>query len=219
MKTAWLSLLALGIAGSIATACTISSGDGDGLGGSSGDSGGSTAAGGAGSGGAKGGTTAAGGAAAGGKAAGGAASGGTSSGGAASLEPVVKCDTLTSSGTPAPSCTFDAPDDTVCHKCLSKVASCCDAVKQCYGFGPGLEANQCAYGGPDGSSEFTCFEDCIVGKAKAGGGDYQMADVDFCTDKCATPACGLFVGNATNDLIACMTNECEKECILDPAKP
>jgi len=220
MKTAWLSsLLALGIAGSIATACTISTSDGDGLGGSSGDSGGSTAAGGASSGGAtaKGGTTAAGGTAAGGTAAGGAATGGSATGGAAP-EPVVKCDGVMSSGTPAMTCEFTGEDKTFCHECLTK--SCCDAVQQCYGFGPGTIANQCAYGGPDGGSEFTCFEACLIKKTKAGGGEYQDADVDACADMCATPACGGIVGNATNDLIECMTNpsKCEKDCILDPAK-
>jgi hypothetical protein len=217
MKTAWLSLLAFGIAGSIATACTITTTDGDNLGGSFNDTGGSTAKGGTGAGGttSKGGTTAAGGTAAGGSATGGF----TSSGGAASTDPVVKCDTATvTQGTPQPTCDFAAPDNTFCHECLSKKPACCTAVKQCYGFGPGTVANQCAFGGPDGGSEYACFEGCMVLKTKAGAGEWTAADVDACSAMCVTPGCDAFPGNATNDLIACITTDCEKECLLDPAK-
>lgn len=210
MKKAWLSLLALTIAGSIGTACTITTTDDDTVGGSTGFGGA------AGSGGSNtsGGVTAKGGASSGGTA--GSAAGGASSGGSAgsgtggSSEPQVQCDTETkTAGTPAPSCEFRTEDSTPCHECLAKNPSCCTAVKQCFGTSP---ENQCGYGGPiGGDSEFVCFETCVRAKVIANG-TYSDDDVDTCAASCVTPECGAAVGNATNDLIICMLGDCEAEC-------
>lgn len=208
MKKAWLSLLALTIAGSIGTACTITTTDDDTVGGSTGSggkagsggvatSGGSAAKGGASSGGAAGGG------------AGGAASGGAPVAGAGGApEQVVMCDVDENpTGTPAGSCQFAGQDNTPCHECLSKDADCCAAVKECYGTNPG---NQCAYGGPDGGSEFVCIENCIRQKVLTAG-SYTNEDEDVCINACATPECGL-IGNATNVILGCMHANCEAEC-------
>ncbi|MGC4091454.1 MAG: hypothetical protein QM756_26965 [Polyangiaceae bacterium] len=216
MKTAWLSLFAVGIGCLIAPACTITTSTDDGTGGD--DTGGTTASGGAA---AKGGaaasggtTTAKGGAAASGGAT---ASGGSASmvgsGGSGGSEPVVTCDGATPAGTPATSCVFETADNTFCHECLT--TNCCAAVKTCYGTNP---ANQCAFGGPDGGSEFTCYEACMVSHVKANGGDYSSSDEDVCLGMCATPKCGAVVGDATADIAVCMRDSCEKVCFLDPAK-
>jgi hypothetical protein len=208
MKKAWLSLLALTIAGSIGTACTITTTDDDTVGGSTGfggaaGSGGSNTSGGA---------TAKGGASSGGtagSAAGGASSGGKASGGTGGEpEPVVMCDVDENpTGTPADSCVFVAPDNTPCHECLAKVPECCTAIRECYGKSP---YNQCAYGGPDGGSEYTCIENCIRQKVLSAG-SYTNDDEDVCVNACATPACGL-IGNATSVILGCMHAHCETEC-------
>lgn len=211
MKKAWLSLLALTIAGSIGTACTITTTDDD-------TDGGATGFGGKASGGAatSGGSTAKGGASSGGTAgsgAGGASSGGSAAGGVGGAPDPVMCDVgLEPTGTPAQSCVFDVPDNTPCHECLAKDADCCAAIKECYGTGP---RNQCAYGGPDGGSEFTCIEACIRQKV-LNTGSYSNDDEDVCVNACATPACGL-IGNATNLILGCMHANCETEC-FEPTK-
>lgn len=220
-KTAWLLVFAVA-ACSIPMACTITTSDGGNMGGS--DTGGtSVTTGGASSGGAsKGGATSGGVAATGGASSGGAATGGASTSGGASTATggaaeMVSCDdtSTTPMGTPAGSCEFAPADNTFCHACLT--TQCCAIVKQCFGTGP---LDQCAFGGPDGSSEFQAYEACIVKRAKAAGGAYDP-DVDpfECAAEAGTPSCGGLIGNATSDLIGCMHDHCETECFVDPAKP
>jgi hypothetical protein len=212
MKKAWLSLLALTVAGSIGAACTVTTTTDDG------NEGGASGSGGSGTGGAKtnGGVTSNGGATTGGATATGgvAATGGTSTTGGTGGAAVIGCDEKGKvAGTPATSCQFAAADSTFCHECLT--TSCCGEVKACFGQNPD---NQCAYGGPEGESEFGCYEACLVTKAKANGGDYTEEDQDACIGMCSTPACGVIIGDATLDLIVCMHTECEKVCFEDPAK-
>lgn len=218
MKKAWLTLFVLTIAGSVGTACTITTTDDDTVGGSTGFGGaGSGGRGGTGTGGTSnsGGSTAKGGASSGGTA--GTGSGGVSGGGSGgtggSTEPPVVCDvTADPTGTPATTCQFQAPDNTPCHECLAKIPDACAAIKECYGTNP---RNQCAWGGPDGGSEFICIESCIRQKVLTAG-SYTDADEDACVTNCTTPTCAL-IGNATSELLGYMHANCEAEC-FEPTK-
>jgi hypothetical protein len=224
MKTPWRYLLAFGLVGALtATSCVIKSGPDDGEGGSN------TSTGGKGSGGSStGGTTSTGGS----KATGGMSStGGTSStggskstGGVTStggMANVVGCDGTDFKGTAPTSCTFmDVnlmdPDIGACLTCISKANTCCDKVKDCFRTDPD---NQCGYGGLDGESEFLCYQDCLVTRAKAQGGVYDP-DVDMgeCAEACVTPMCKPQpIGTYTSSLIACMHLKCETECFVTPA--
>lgn len=222
MKTAWRYLLAFGLVGSLtATSCVIKT-DPDGTGGSDNDTGG-RGNGGSSTGGSKatGGSMATGGSSTGGSTAtgGSKSTGGTpATGGTAT---VIGCDGTDFRGEAAMTCTFEDddladPDIGECLKCISKAANCCDDLKDCYATDPN---NQCGFGGPEGESEYICYQTCLVGKAKAGGGLYDPdRDTDACADACATPAClPKPIGSVTNSLIGCMHLNCETECFFDPA--
>jgi len=225
MKTAWLKLSAVGFVFALTgSACKIESGDGEGgTGGGSTTTGGKSSTGGttstggiAGTGGAKatGGTTSTGGS----KATGGT----TSTGGKASTGGVLGCSNNMDQPKSTPTDTCDFPPeslaDPVIGKCLACItSSCCDEVKACYGTDPD---NQCGYGGLEKppETEYICYQDCLVAKGKAKGGQYEPDDQDVCADHCATPACGIPpVGNETLDLITCMHKSCDEPCFLDPA--
>lgn len=204
MKKAWLTLFALTVAGTIGTACTITTSDGDDDGGAS-SFGGSTSSGGSSSGGANasGGVSALGGASAttGGKA-------GTGGSGTGGMADKVVCDVgLNPTGTPAGACEFASEDNTPCHECLAKDPECCAAIKECYGQMP---LNQCAWGGPDEGSEYACIENCIRAKVIQTG-THTEADEDACVANCTTPGCSA-IGSATSVLVGCMLNNCEIEC-------
>lgn len=206
MKKAWLTLFALTVAGTIGTACTITTTDDDTDGGASsfgGSSNGGSSSGGAST---KGGASALGGASAGGKTGtGGSGTGGSATGGSG---PKVVCDVNENpTGKPAGSCEFAGADNTPCHECLAKDAECCAAIKECYGENPD---NQCAWGGPDGESEYACIESCIRAKVIKTG-THTEADEDACVKTCTTPGCN-GIGNATSVLVGCMLNNCEVEC-------
>ena len=65
--------------------------------------------------------------------------------------------------------------------------------------------------------ELVAFESGMVAKAKKGGGSYSSEDEDACANNAATNECGGVSGDATLDLIACLHDNCEAQCIEDPA--
>ena len=103
-----------------------------------------------------------------------------------------------------------------CDKCVR--TKCCTEYSNCYATGPG---NQCGYGGPKDEGEFVCSQGCLVDVFTAHG-SVNNDDKGMCAANCATNPtsmgsqdCGPVLGNATNDLIACVgdtTNGCATEC-------
>jgi hypothetical protein len=97
-----------------------------------------------------------------------------------------------------------------CELCIQ--ANCCEESRVCYGFDPG---NVCGWGGPAngdyaGLSEIDCYVQCArdyVAENLA----YDDYTADVCVPACTTSACGL-IGNATQDLVACLNANCEDDC-------
>jgi hypothetical protein len=102
----------------------------------------------------------------------------------------------------------DASDP--CELCIE--SSCCEESKVCYGYDPG---NVCGWGGPtsgaySGMSEFDCYVLCVRNYVDEFGAYDESAD-DLCVPACTTPGCGL-IGNATQDLVVCLDENCNDEC-------
>ena len=219
MKTAWLSLLACSLVGALAiSACTVKDCskedcEDDSSGGAA-DTGGKTGSGGKP---ATGGTTGSGGKpATGGASSGGASSGGASStggdGGAAGGDDGPMCDA--SLGTPADSCNLDTSSlpaaQAKCVNCLKSKPACCTAMAACYATNPN---NECGYGGPPnnpGETEYLCYQSCVLDAAAMNGGILEDAAEEACVNGCTR--CSL-ISNETNDIIACMKDECAADCM------
>jgi hypothetical protein len=221
MNTSWLRHFATALALSTAfSACVIGDpDDDDGFGDDDGESGEGGSIGGRGGSGGRGGT---GGRAGSGGTTGGGGSGGTATGGLAgdgaggADEPTVECEPGSGpTSTPAANCTFAGPKD-ACLECLS--ANCCSELRNCYGVNP---YNVCAYGGPEGFSEYLCIQACLV-EREVDGPYNPNVDPGECGALCrtiptgGTRACSL-PGNYTVPVVDCMLADCEDACILDPA--
>ena len=107
---------------------------------------------------------------------------------------------------PYPTCEpVEGLEDDPCQLCMQE--SCCEEVKDCYGFSPD---NVCGWGGEDGEGEIFCYQQCIA--------DY-VAENEVCTldgendciAKCVTAECDQ-IGNQTMALSACLWDECPVEC-------
>jgi hypothetical protein len=147
---------------------------------------------------------------------GGSATGGTSNSGgtggtsgASGNAPM--CDPATGEleNTPYPTCAPRSSTDP-CELCIE--ASCCTESKTCYGYNPG---NVCGWGGPTsgtygGLGEIDCYVQCAREYVSATG-YYDDGVATACVPACTTPGCGL-IGNATQDLVVCLENNCETEC-------
>jgi hypothetical protein len=115
--------------------------------------------------------------------------------------------------TPYPNC---APRDptSACEACIQ--ANCCEESKVCFGYDPG---NVCGWGGPTtgdyaGLSEIDCYVLCARAYV-AENLAYDDRTADVCVPACTTSACGL-IGNATQDLVACLNQNCEDACFGQP---
>jgi hypothetical protein len=218
----------------IATACTVSSGDGtdDNDGGSGGfaGKGGTTAKGGTtGSAGetSKGGDT--------GSAGDTSSMGGTGAGGEPGV--VATCDPVEAGGqggggmivgTPYPDCN-PVDDDDACGVCIQE--NCCEQQKNCNAFdASGPNNNVCGWGGPEdwvgNGGEFLCWQMCVnekveigAGGAGAGGAGSDLPDfvseaiVDECLFECATPSdygedCSGLPGDETLAITECVFTNC-----------
>jgi hypothetical protein len=119
-------------------------------------------------------------------------------------------------GTPYSSCAPDAMSaDDVCALCIQ--SKCCTEYEACYAFGPG---DQCGYGGPGDMGEISCVQACIQ-DGVATNGVFDDSLVLTCGAKCATEKspngtsskeCGQVIGYRTNDLVDCMTMNCQTKC-------
>jgi hypothetical protein len=206
----WLGLVGF----SLATGCVVKSDDDSGgsageagdtsTGGSStGGKGGSSTGGSSGKGGSATGGSSTGGSATGGSSTGGSATGGTGAIGGADTDPECDPDTGELDNTPYPNCTAAAGNG--CEECIE--TSCCEESMTCYGYAPG---NVCGWGGPDGDGEITCYVDCAQAYVDANG-VLDDDGKDECAAMCATTMCGL-IGNATQDLAACIEMNCADAC-------
>lgn len=149
----------------------------------------------------------------------GGAAGAGDSGGTGGSEPMATCDPADGEldSTPYPNCDAD-PSDDPCQVCIQ--ASCCEESKTCYGTEP---YNVCGWGGPTdgkyaGFSEIGCFQRCLSDAVKANEMTCTTEDADTCAADCATTMCFegagqiALIGNATNDLAACMQDNCADKC-------
>ena len=101
-----------------------------------------------------------------------------------------------------------------CELCIQ--TNCCTESKVCYGFDPG---NVCGWGGPTkgtyaGLSEIDCYVHCARDYV-AENLSYDDYTADVCMPACTTSACGV-LGNATQDLVACLNQNCEADCFGQP---
>lgn len=121
---------------------------------------------------------------------------------------------------PALSCEFEdpLPEDEACLTCLSQ--QCCDELKDCYATEP---HDRCGYGRTsDEQEEYQCYMDCLVDHARQNDKFYTNDDQDECAVECGIAVdgsgaeCSLaLIGNRTNDLMNCMHNQCESECLQE----
>jgi hypothetical protein len=123
------------------------------------------------------------------------------------------CDPATGEldNTPYPDCEPRDPSDP-CELCIE--ANCCEETRVCFGYEPG---NVCGWGGPSsgthgGMNEIDCFTACVRDYV-AVNGVYDDAADDLCVPACTTSSCGV-IGNATQDLVVCMQDNCEDECFV-----
>jgi hypothetical protein len=101
-----------------------------------------------------------------------------------------------------------------CELCIQ--ANCCEESKVCFGFDPG---NVCGWGGPTtgqyaGLSEIDCYVLCARDYVAENLG-YDDRTADVCVPACTTSACGL-IGNATQDLVVCLEQNCQGDCFGQP---
>ena len=204
--------LFLGMVGfSLASGCVVKSDDDDDGGageGAGGEETGGSSSGGSSTGGRGGsatGGTSTGGTSTGGTSTGGTSTGGTSTGGTGGMETDPECDPDTGEldNTYFPNCTATAGNP--CEECIEE--NCCEESQICYGYNPG---NVCGWGGPDGDGEITCYIDCAQEYVMLNG-IYDEGAVDECTAACTTEMCGQ-IGNATQDLVVCLQDNCEEAC-------
>ena len=197
----WMVGLWLGFVGfSLASGCVVKSDDGsdDDSAGQAGD----TSTGGSSTGGKGGSTT--GGSTTGGSTTGGSTTGGSTTGGTGGTIVMPECDPPSGEldNTPYPNCTATAGNS--CEECIE--TSCCDESMACYGYEPG---NVCGY--PQGDSEIECYLDCAQQYVEENG-VYDDGAIDMCTGMCANADCDGNIGNATQDLVTCIQDNCEDAC-------
>lgn len=225
MRHAWKYGAAFGfITAALSVACTVTTDDDVGTGGTggtsvSGGTGGTSTTGGTGGtsvSGGTGGTSTTGGT--GGSTGGtGGSTGGTggSTGGSGGTGDTATCDPTDGStaGTPYPNCDPQDTDD-ACEACIQ--ANCCEESKNCYATDP---LNVCGWGGPPSSDpsvgaagEISCYRDCLTAYVNENG-VCDSDGIDMCASMCVTPMCGGdFLGSATSDLAACMQTNCSEKC-------
>ena len=85
--------------------------------------------------------------------------------------------------------------------CVNK--ACCKEWNAC------VASYACYDGGPSGEGEIFCFQSCYTAKLTAGS-DPTTAKVQ-CAGSCVTPGTGT-IADATNDLIACLDQNCLSQC-------
>lgn len=216
--------LFMGIAASLASACVVSTGDGDpdGVDVNGGEGGTNNNTAGKATGGAKAGNST------GGTKAGASAAGTTSGGGEGGMgaEPYVPGACQDSLETPSmePSCD-SKPDDNDCGACLK--TQCCDSLQACYGTEP---TSACGYGATsdDDLGQFDCIRDCYE---KTADGIKTQAEVvtecaGECANQCAEVGDGL-INEDTQALLDCAQNgedgdmgmgmdDCNDECFPAP---
>jgi hypothetical protein len=199
-KSYWCVVAALGVVGAfVASACTVTTSTDDNTAGEPGDTN----------------TTA--GSSSAGSSAGGASAGSTSTAGGGDQATDYQCDTGDGGAPPgtASECSPDPANPTdVCAVCVQ--AHCCAEFGQCYATSPG---NQCGYGGPSDGGEYACVQSCLQAGFKSGGVD----DADLramCFDQCTTNTahhsshdCGTLIGDQTNALLGCVSDNCRDQCI------
>jgi hypothetical protein len=140
----------------------------------------------------------------GGSTTGGSTTGGSTTGGTGGTIVMPECDPPSGEldNTPYPNCTATAGNS--CEECIE--TSCCDESMACYGYEPG---NVCGY--PQGDSEIECYLDCAQQYVEENG-VYDDGAIDMCTGMCANADCDGNIGNATQDLVTCIQDNCEDAC-------
>lgn len=91
-------------------------------------------------------------------------------------------------GTVAVTCDADDPTNS-CQVCVEQ--KCCTEFEACY-------AGNDACGNPAGNGQIDCLIDCL-----------ETGDITSCSGTCG----GANITDATNDLYACLDNECQVECL------
>lgn len=219
----WTMLM--GTAALMATACVVTSGDGDdddslfdgGEGGTS-STAGKTSTGGGGKGGTSTAGSTSGGSTSAGTSAGGSATGGSGGTGGTPTEEVGLC--LDEEGadpqpTVLPSCAPDDKDATDdCRKCLR--ASCCEEWRTCYGDEPRTACGWGADAADDYEGQFDCVRSCYLEKLETTNDSEDMIKYDCsfeCLKQCDADGLPL---QATSDVLDCATASCNDECFPPP---
>jgi hypothetical protein len=207
-----------GLAASLATACVVSSGDGNGDGTDFGDggdgntgnkpstSGGTTTAGTGGTSTTTGGTSAAG------------VAGAPEAAGGAPYVPGL-CEVDMPIPSVVPSCAPAEGDDmNACKTCLK--AQCCTEWKTCYGDEP---HSACGFGvSKDDAGQFDCIQQCYLDTFDAGSADPDKNDTETvlgnCEGQCLNQCDGVddFYATPTQDLLNCATDSCLADCLTPP---
>lgn len=219
IKSYWRVVAVAGVAGAfIASACVVTTTDGTGGAGGTGATGGtSTSSGGTAGTSSTAGTsgTSAGATSMAGTSSSTGGSGGAATGGAGAVP--FQCDPANEGGAAPGTPNTCVPDDAhktdACALCVQ--SKCCTAYADCYATDPG---NQCGWGGPNDGGEIACIQECIQ-KATSDGGPDDADLRGMCFDSCATTKankasqdCGL-IGNQTNALFGCLSDNCATECL------
>ena len=202
--------LLAGVAASMATACVVTSGDGDDDIFDGGESGSSTTAGkttgGSSAGSNDGGKTSTGG--------GGSSTAGTTTtggdGGTGSSYVPGLCQADDPTPTSEPSCSPKATDEGLtCKICLKSM--CCTDWQTCYGDTP---TTACGWGQTeDAPGQFDCIQKCFVdGAADATDADVLLGDcAAMCANQCDNPDNGLIM-DSTSSLVDCANTNCQDDC-------
>ena len=215
-KSYWrLVAVASVVSAFVASACVVTTGDGDDDGSSAGEAG---AAGAHTAGAANAGAGAAGSAGSAGAHAG-AAGLGAGEGGAPPTS--FQCDPAEGGAVGTPyGCEPDDVNDS-CQTCIQ--SKCCSEYSACNAYNPG---NQCGWGGPAKlpsgkdypGGEAICIQQCIKEGVEASGTDPDAELVGTCAAGCMTAkdtsgaSCEMSIGLQTDDLIRCMRADCSKVC-------
>lgn len=208
----WTMLM--GSAAILATACVVTSGDGDddgaaGEGGTSSTAGTSSTE--AGEGGTSTAGTSSGGSATGGSAGSGTGgSAGSAAGGSGSGYVPGLCEADSPTPTSLPACTPSANDEgNTCKICLK--AKCCSDWRTCYGDSP---TTACGWGATeDDPGQFDCIQNCYLDTPN-GGDNLEMTLGDceaMCLNQCEDKDDG-FALTDTQALLGCAQDECLDEC-------
>lgn len=196
--------LFLGIAASLASACVVSTGDGDNddIDINGGESGSSNTSGTKNTGGTKAGSSSGGASAGTSTTAGTTSGGGEDGGGGETYVPGACQDSLT---TPSmlPSCDLK-DDDNDCGACLK--SKCCDSLQECYGTEP---TSACGYGATSDEDlgQFDCIRDCY--EKNADGIKTQAEVITECAGECANQCADVgdgLINEDTQALLDCAQN-------------